>query len=270
VESVTEHLRRHAIVDRNSGSMPTEDAPIAHFLFTTRRGPDYLFASSAVAMLRSLGYPTRLVSGYYADPERYDPASEQTPITSLDAHFWAEVRLSDGGWIAIEPTPGYRIAGPHFSWWQRAATSAAELIRRHVVELVLILMVVCTLVYFRLSVADLVVTFAWYLSMLRKDNSRFAISTLRLIDRRFRLAGRPRPLGRTPRRWFTSADAAVPRAYTQPLSELASLANHAIYSSADGRRTPVHAHVLCRRLGLELTAARLKASPRCATQGGTH
>lgn len=270
VESVTEHLRSQAILDRNSGSMPTEDSPIAHFLFSTRRGPDYLFASSAVAMLRSLGYPTRLVSGYYADPGRYDPASEQTPITSLDAHFWAEVRLSDGCWIAIEPTPGYRIAEPHLSWWKRAATSTAEWIRRRVVELVLIFMVVCSLVYFRLRVADLVITAAWYLGMLRKNNARLAISTLRLIDRRFRLAGRPRPLGRTPRHWFTSADAAVPRAYTQPLSELASLANHAFYSSADGRRTPVHAQVVCRRLGLELTAARLKASPRYAAQGGMH
>lgn len=64
--------------------------PIVAFVLSERRGPDYLFASAAAVMLRSLEYPTRLVRGFYASPERFDPESGQTAVLKEDVHFWTQ------------------------------------------------------------------------------------------------------------------------------------------------------------------------------------
>src|SRR5205085_1957064 len=76
------------------------------------RGPDYQFAGAAAVLLRVLGYPTRLVSGFYAAPGRYDPQTGHTPVVQDDLHFWAEVRLPPGDWLVVEPAPGYEVLGP--------------------------------------------------------------------------------------------------------------------------------------------------------------
>ena len=81
-----------------------------------RRGPSYLFASAAAVMLRSLGYPTRMVSGFYADPARYNARARHTPVFRDDAHFWPEVHLGGRTWVAVEPTPGHELLGPPLSW----------------------------------------------------------------------------------------------------------------------------------------------------------
>src|SRR5262249_51200795 len=98
---------------------------VAEFLLHGGCGPDYLFASAAVVLLRSLGYPTRVVSGLYAAPGRYDPRTRHTPVTRDDVHFWAEVRLPTGRWIAVEPTPGYELMPPARSWSERMAEALA-------------------------------------------------------------------------------------------------------------------------------------------------
>ena len=76
-------------------------------------------------LLRSLGYPTRVVSGLYAAPGRYDPRTRHTPVTGEDVHFWAEVRLPDGLWVAVEPTPGYELMPPVRAWSERIAQALA-------------------------------------------------------------------------------------------------------------------------------------------------
>ena len=66
-------LRRSAsscessITIRRRSSQRTRSDAVEYFLFESRRGPDYLFATSAAVLLRSLGYQTRVVSGLYAD-----------------------------------------------------------------------------------------------------------------------------------------------------------------------------------------------------------
>ena len=102
--------------DRLATAAPGSIDVVADFLLGSRRGPDYLFASAAVVLLRSLGYPARLVSGLYAAPDRFDPRTRHTAVTSEDVHVWAEVRLPNGIWIAVEPTPGYELLPPAVSW----------------------------------------------------------------------------------------------------------------------------------------------------------
>ena len=68
---------------------PGEDAHCAYF------------ASATVMILRHLGYPTRLVSGFYA----HEPAARGITVRGRDAHAWAEVHVPQKGWVLIEATP---------------------------------------------------------------------------------------------------------------------------------------------------------------------
>ncbi len=116
IEAVIDALRQGYVHDRLHTVSPDCTDVVAEFLLRSRRGPDYLFATSAAVLIRTLGYPVRVVSGLYAAPERYDPTTRHTPVSRGDIHFWAEVRLPDGIWVAIEPTPGYTLMGPARSW----------------------------------------------------------------------------------------------------------------------------------------------------------
>jgi len=65
-------------------------------------------------MLRSLGIPTMLVSGYGPGTATGRYGSAHKPIfqvTSTDAHVWVEVYFPGYGWIPFEPTPQSTFGG---------------------------------------------------------------------------------------------------------------------------------------------------------------
>src|SRR5205807_1640324 len=124
-EAVVVALRRGYVHDRSATARAGCTDVVAEFLLRSRRGPDYLFASSAAVLLKSLGHPVRVVSGLYAAPGRYDPRTRHTPVTRDDVHVWVEVRLPDGVWVAIEPTPGYELLPPAYPWTERLAGALA-------------------------------------------------------------------------------------------------------------------------------------------------
>jgi len=80
IAAIEQNLRKHYQLDPEARPDENCICPVAEFLFCSRRGPDYQFATAAAVMLRSLGYSARVVSGFYADPDRYDVRSRQTPI----------------------------------------------------------------------------------------------------------------------------------------------------------------------------------------------
>ncbi len=112
VETISRRLREEFTLDDEFRVESGCPSPVAHFLFISKRGPDYLFASAAALMLRSLGYSSRVVSGFYAAPMQYDRKSGHTPVTREDAHFWAECCLGGPCWATVEPSPGYEVLGP--------------------------------------------------------------------------------------------------------------------------------------------------------------
>jgi transglutaminase-like putative cysteine protease len=82
--------------------------PVVYFLTVSHRGYCQYFASAMGTMLRTLGIPTRLVSGYGSGTTRAQSGRqgqrEQTVSTS-DAHSWVEAYFPTYGWIPFEPTP---------------------------------------------------------------------------------------------------------------------------------------------------------------------
>jgi transglutaminase-like putative cysteine protease len=81
---------------------PFDTDPLDYFLFTSHSGYCEFFATAMGDMLRSLGIPTRLVSGF--GPGTYDASVSAYIVRSEDAHSWVEVYFPTYGWIQFEPT----------------------------------------------------------------------------------------------------------------------------------------------------------------------
>ena len=77
---------------------------VDHFLFETREGFCEQIASSMAVMLRTLGIPTRLVTGY--GPGERNPFTGYFEVKQSDAHAWIEVWYPDVGWVQYDPTFG--------------------------------------------------------------------------------------------------------------------------------------------------------------------
>lgn len=76
--------------------------PVDDFLFNTRRGHCELFASSMCMMLRSVGIPSRVASGYRdGDWSAQDGAYI---VRRRHAHLWVEVYFNGIGWHAFDPS----------------------------------------------------------------------------------------------------------------------------------------------------------------------
>jgi hypothetical protein len=232
IEAVIEPLRREYRHDRSATAPPGCTDVVAEFLLHGRRGPDYLFASAAAVLLRSLGYPTRVVSGLYAATGHYDPRTRHTPVTRDDVHFWAEIRLPNGRWIAVEPTPGYELMPPVRAWTERMAEALAGARRwakDHAAGLLAAAVILGVLALRRRDVVDRLVTIAVRLAP-GNDPRRRVMRSLKLIELRARWAGRPRPSGLTLSRWylpFAGRAACEPRQALEGLVRLADWAAHA-------------------------------------------
>jgi transglutaminase-like putative cysteine protease len=109
--AIQNHLRNPANFQYTLSPPPVPNAsiwPVVYFLTVSHRGYCQYFASAMGSMLRSLGIPTRLVSGYGPGTTRAQSGRagerEQTVSTS-DAHSWVEAYFPGYGWIPFEPTP---------------------------------------------------------------------------------------------------------------------------------------------------------------------
>ncbi|MBS1857780.1 MAG: DUF3488 domain-containing protein [Acidobacteria bacterium] len=80
-----------------------EADPLADFLFRRRKGYCEYFASAMTVMLRTLGIPARLATGFQGGV--YNPVSELWLVRAADAHSWVEAWIPGRGWTTFDPTP---------------------------------------------------------------------------------------------------------------------------------------------------------------------
>lgn len=75
---------------------------VDEFLFGTRAGFCEHYAGSFVFLMRAMHIPARVVTGYQGGiPNSVDGYLE---VRQSDAHAWAEVWLSEQGWVRVDPT----------------------------------------------------------------------------------------------------------------------------------------------------------------------
>jgi protein-glutamine gamma-glutamyltransferase len=85
--------------------MPSREPadPLADFLFIRRRGYCEYFASSMAVMLRSIGIPARLATGFQSGI--YNTLTNFWVMRASDAHAWVEAWMPGRGWTTFDPTP---------------------------------------------------------------------------------------------------------------------------------------------------------------------
>jgi protein-glutamine gamma-glutamyltransferase len=86
--------------------LPTrrEKDPVAYFLFDRKAGHCEYFASSMAVLLREVGIPTRVVTGFRGG--EWNDLTGNFIIRAKDAHAWVEVFFPGLGWYGFDPTPG--------------------------------------------------------------------------------------------------------------------------------------------------------------------
>jgi len=102
--AITDYLSANAIYTLTPGHEvgPHED-PVAPFLFGDQRGYCVHFAHATVYMLRSLGIPARIATGYLTDLSQSKDG--HILLRMSDRHAWAEVFVSGRGWIPFDTKP---------------------------------------------------------------------------------------------------------------------------------------------------------------------
>jgi protein-glutamine gamma-glutamyltransferase len=219
INSITSKLRTEYVHDRKHQVGSNSVNPTAQFVLSDRRGPDFLFASAAAVMLRSLDYPTRLVSGFYASPENYDRTTGHTAVLPEDVHFWCEVYVGANTWLPLEPTPGYEILLPRLSLTQWLGMQFQIIIEWASQRWpLLVATVVLLLAGWKIGVWqslrdrlwDATWMLQWRLSMRGNGFARQNIQvTRRLVLRRCRLTGWVRLPGESDHRYLRRVFAAV-------------------------------------------------------------
>lgn len=79
-----------------------------NFLFKSKQGHCEYFATAMAVILRSMGIPSRVVSGYCTD--EWNSIGKYFSVREQNAHTWVEVLFDKYGWMSFDPTPPSGIA----------------------------------------------------------------------------------------------------------------------------------------------------------------
>ena len=80
---------------------------VDYFLFESKEGYSEYFGSAMTVMMRSLGIPARMTTGYTTG--KLITGDNLYLVSDHHSHGWTEVYFPDYGWIPFEPTPGRAI-----------------------------------------------------------------------------------------------------------------------------------------------------------------
>ncbi len=92
------------------------DRPLEEFLFFRKTGYCEHYATAMAIMLRTVGIPARLVTGFLAT--EWNEYGSYYVVRQQDAHAWVEVHLPHSGWVMMDPTPpsGEPVGGVYPAW----------------------------------------------------------------------------------------------------------------------------------------------------------
>jgi hypothetical protein len=102
IDSIDRMLRTRYQYDLDSPSGLAKQ-PLDHFLFESKRGHCEYFSTAMAVMLRTIGVPTRNVTGFVGGT--YNKYGEFYAVRQGDAHSWVEAFVEGKGWLTFDPTP---------------------------------------------------------------------------------------------------------------------------------------------------------------------
>jgi transglutaminase-like putative cysteine protease len=125
--AVTRWLGDHGIYSLQSRHAGASD-PTADFLFGDRTGYCVHFAHATVYLLRSIGLPARVATGYlYAESSRQGGSA--ILLAGANSHAWPEVYVDGVGWVVVDVSPQQALDPPPGSPDEELQQLLAELLR---------------------------------------------------------------------------------------------------------------------------------------------
>jgi hypothetical protein len=100
--AIKQHLLSNYAYSLDVGSILSA-SPLEDFLFIRKTGYCEHYATAMVILLRTVGIPARLVTGFL--PEEWNDFSHYYAVRQQDAHAWVEVWFPRSGWVTFDPTP---------------------------------------------------------------------------------------------------------------------------------------------------------------------
>jgi protein-glutamine gamma-glutamyltransferase len=100
--AIKQHLLSSYTYSLDVGSI-LSTSPLEEFLFSRKTGYCEHYATAMVIMLRTVGIPARLVTGFL--PGEWNDFGHYYAVRQEDAHAWVEVWFPGSGWVTFDPTP---------------------------------------------------------------------------------------------------------------------------------------------------------------------
>jgi transglutaminase-like putative cysteine protease len=110
VMAVQDWLQRNTKYNLDIPRDPPGVDAVDEFLFVRHEGFCEHIASAMAVLLRAVGIPTRLVTGF--GPGERNPFTGYYDVRQSDAHAWVEVLYGGVGWVQYDPTFGVPPAAP--------------------------------------------------------------------------------------------------------------------------------------------------------------
>lgn len=101
-KAIETHLRKDYRYELDSPSTRVKK-PLEDFLFESKRGHCEFYSTAMAIMLRTLGVPTRNVTGFVGGT--FNRFGRFYVVRQGDAHSWVEVFVQGRGWLTFDPTP---------------------------------------------------------------------------------------------------------------------------------------------------------------------
>jgi transglutaminase-like putative cysteine protease len=101
VMAIQNYLRQFPYSLKVPGA-PTNRDVADYFLFDLQKGYCDYFATTMAVMVRAIGIPARLVTGFSSGT--YDYNTNRFVVVQANAHSWVEVYFPGIGWVEFEPT----------------------------------------------------------------------------------------------------------------------------------------------------------------------
>lgn len=109
VETIETYLKEKYTYTLNVPEPPEGVNPIEDFIFKTKKGYCEHYATAMVLMLRSIGIPSRIVTGFYGG--EINSYGGYLIVRQSNAHSWVEAAI-DKRWERFDPTPAISIEKP--------------------------------------------------------------------------------------------------------------------------------------------------------------
>ncbi len=118
-----DYLRRTYKYQLDVPPPPAGRDAVDYFLYEAPGGYCVYYASAMAVMLRTLGVPARVATGYAMG--EYDNGRRAYRVTGTASHAWVEVYFPTYGWVEFEPTPSQATFDRPAGAADAAATLAA-------------------------------------------------------------------------------------------------------------------------------------------------